>query len=436
MNTFKKSLIASAAAIAFCTPALAVTDADIEASFSPYKNGMPSFPGLEVGMVINQANADKFKEVLDPAAYQLLKDGWFEMKVGETLDFALAKGYVEATRKNAAGVKLGEKPGELIGYVAGRPFPAAPDTKDPRAGEKLAWNFKYGINWGESATIKPFYWQYRNAATGQVERNLTMEFHFLNFKHRTDVEPIPDILPNAANLYRANYIKVLEPQDLRNTQLLLQTYDDDAKQTDAYLYLGFQKRVRRLATGQTTDAFLGSDMMIEDFEGYNGRVSEMKWTFLGTQNILMPYFKHTEAKLTDQYQDPEGYKYVDFEGKGNCLPAITWQLRKVHVLQAEPLLPSHPVSKRLLYLDAQVMGASRSMVYDRKGELWKTLTVAKAHPDFHLPANKGSGIALDDAFSQIDVQAQHCTTAQFKGWIDVKGNPPSIFQVQHLRGGD
>ena len=51
------------------------------------------------------------------------------------------------------------------------------------------------------------------------------------------------------------------------------------------LYLGFQRRVRRLAQGQVTDSFLGSDLMIEDFEGYNGRVSDMKWTYKGTKNV-------------------------------------------------------------------------------------------------------------------------------------------------------
>jgi len=31
-----------------------------------------------------------------------------------------------------------------------------------------------------------------------------------------------------------------------------------------------------LPSGQSTDAFLGSDIMIEDFLGYNGRIMDMK----------------------------------------------------------------------------------------------------------------------------------------------------------------
>ena len=434
----KKSVLISLlplVAAGFAGTAHALTDADVDLAFNPYKSGFPSFPGLAAGTVISKANVEQFKEVLDPANYQMIKEGWYEASINPTIDFPNAKGYVEATRKNAAKVKLGAKNGEIEGYVAGRPFPEEPNTSDPRAGEKLAWNFKYGINWGDNAAIYPFYWRYRNANTGQVERTIKFNFHFLNFKHRNDHPPIPEVTPNPSELFRGIYVKVLEPQDLKNTQLLIQRYEDDLKRDDAYLYLGFQRRVRRLATGQTTDAFLGSDLMIEDFEGYNGRISDMKWTYQGTKNILMPYYKHSEAKLTDEFKEPDGYKFIDVGGKGNCMPTVGWQLRKVYVLQAEPV-EAHPISKRIMYLDAQVFGASRSIIYDRKGELWKSFTIGKAHPDFHLAVNKGTGIALDDAFSVIDVQTKHCTTGQFKGQVDAKLNPPSLFQVQNLRGGD
>ena len=46
-------------------------------------------------------------------------------------------------------------------------------------------------------------------------------------------------------------------------------------------------------------------------------------------------------------------------------------------------------------------------MYDRKGELWKSWTIGKSHPDAHLPVNKGTGIAIDDAFSLVDVPTKH-----------------------------
>ncbi len=419
--------------------AQAATEADVDNSFNPYKSGMPSFPGLTAGTVINKANADQFKEVLGAGVYKLIKEGLFEMKVGATTQFAINKNYIDATKANLNKTKLGAKAGEMItGYVAGRPFPEEPDAKDPRAGEKLAWNYKYGVNWGDGAIISPFYWKYRNMQTGQVEKTLKWDFHFLNFMHRTKDAPIPEFTPNPSGIFRAIYTKAHEPNDLKNTQLLIQRFEDDAKLDDAYLYLGFQRRVRRLAQGQVTDAFLGSDLMIEDFEGYNGRVSDMHWTYKGTKNVLLPMWNHNELKLaSDMPAEADGYKYVDFAGQGKCFHEGTWQLRKVYVLEAAPVNTNHPVSKRVFYMDVQLQNLNgANEIYDRKGELWKVFMVGKSHADQHLPVNKGAGIGIDDAFSMVDLQSKHCTTGQFKGQVDPKKNPPGLFQVQNLRGGD
>ena len=433
----KQSLIALLIA-GLAGSAFAATEADVENSFNPYKSGFPSFPGLTAGTVISKANADQFKEVLGAGVYKLIKEGMFEIKVGASSQFSISKAYVDATKANLGKAKLGAKPGDnLTGYVAGRPFPEEPDAKDPRAGEQLAWNYKYGVNWGDGAIISPFYWKYRNMQNGQVEKTIKWDFHFLNFMHRTKDAPVPELTPNPSGIYRAIYVKAHEPADLKNTQLLIQRFEDDAKLDDAYLYLGFQRRVRRLAQGQVTDAFLGSDLMIEDFEGYNGRVSDMKWTFKGTKNVLLPMWNHNELKLSDEFKEADGYKYVNFGGQGGCFHEGTWQLRKVYVLEAVPVNTNHPVSKRTFYMDAQLGNLNgANEIYDRKGELWKVFMVGKSHADQHLPVNKGAGIGVDDAFSMVDLQSKHCTTGQFKGQVDPKKNPPGLFQVQNLRGGD
>jgi len=439
MNIKKKLSVLLTLLLAGVTgAALAATEADVENSFNPYKNGVPSFPGLTPGLTINKGNVDQFKDVLGSGEYKLIKDGLTQVQVGATTQFTISKAFIDATKANLNKTKLGAKLGEIHGYVAGRPFPEEPDLKDPHAGEKLAWNYKYGVNWGDGAIISPFYWKYRNMQTGQVEKVLKWDFHFLNFMHRTKDAPVPEILPNPSGMYRAIYIKAFEPQDLKNTQLLIQRFEDDNKLDDAYLYLGFQRRVRRLAQGQATDAFLGADLMIEDFEGYNGRVSDMNWTYKGTKNVLLPMWNHDELKLAnDMPAEPDGYKYVNFGGQGACFHEGTWQLRKVYMLEATPVNPNHPISKRLFYMDAQLGNLNgEGDIYDRKGELWKVFAVGKSNADHHLPINKGAGIGIDDAFSMVDLQSKHCTTGQFKGQVDPKKNSPTLFQVQNMRGGD
>jgi len=107
------------------------------------------------------------------------------------------------------------------------------------------------------------------------------------------------------------------------------------------------------------------------------------------------------------------------------------------MLEATPVNPNHPISKRLFYMDAQLGNLNgEGDIYDRKGELWKVFAVGKSNADHHLPINKGAGIGIDDAFSMVDLQSKHCTTGQFKGQVDPKKNSPTLFQVQNMRGGD
>jgi len=431
----KFTIKALALAVSILGAAHAATEADVEASFNPYKNGFPSFPGLTEGTVINKGNMDKFKDLLDPATLNLMEQGHFDITVGAPFSVQLSPNYINATKKNAASVKLGAEPGTIQGYVAGRPFPVSPDPKDPRAGEKLAFNYKFAQIVGDSGRIYPFYWKYKNLKTGALERELHFDFHFISLKHRTTQEPVKDITPNPANIYRNIYLKVLSPQDLKDTQLLIQRYDDDTKLDDSYLYLGFQRRVRRLATGQTTDSFLGSDLMIEDFEGYNGRVLDASWKYVGTKNMLLPVYKHSELKQTES-KDSDGYGMVTFGGKSGCYQNVPWTLRQVHVLEATPTLASSPIGKRLMYLDAQANIFPMILIYDRKGSLWKRWSVSFTDSAYHHPANKNAGIAIYTSASMVDMQVQHCTALQLRMISDPKLNPPSMFTVQHMRGGE
>jgi hypothetical protein len=268
----------------------------------------------------------------------------------------------------------------------------------------------------------------------KVERNLVFNFHFLNFAHRVNQEPIPELPPNSSNFFRGTYVKVLEPFDVKNTQLLIHRFEDDQKRDNTYLYLGFQRRVRRLSAGQVTDAFLGSDVMIEDFEGYNGRIGDMKWKFLGTKYMLMPFYYHNDMPLDKEtHEDKDGYQVVSMTGTGGCFGDITWQLRKVYEVESIPLEGGHPLSKRVHYMDAQTFTIPRTNAYDRKGDLWKVFTIGQAHSDYHLPQNKGAGVSIDDFFTMIDVQAQHCTTGQMKGLVESGRSPEDLFTVQNMR---
>lgn len=427
------TLLMAAALVASTGMAQAVGTEDVDKSFFPYRDALPDLGVFKPGDVVNQENVEQAREILDEGMYYMIKQGWTEVPIGSTTSFKLNDTYVQATRDNAGKVSLGDQPGVINGYVAGRPFPAEPDVADPRAGEKLAWNYRHSVHFGDSGMISPFYWKYRDMKSGKVERQMKFEFRALNWKHRTTRDPIPEFTPNPSELFRTIYMGVHEPFDVKNTQLLIHRFEDDLKRDNAWLYLGFQRRVRRLASGQITDSFLGSDLMIEDFEGYNGRISDMKWTFKGARNILLPFYDHNAMELTDEFKEPDGYKYIDYIGKGGCFPKITWQLRKVYEIEVVPVDPNHPVGKRVMYMDTQTATLPRIVIYDRAGEMWKTWFINSTHSDNHLPVNKGKDISVYDGFSMMDLQAMHCTTGQFRTELDPEINLPRTFTPQYLR---
>ena len=112
---------------------------------------------------------------------------------------------------------------------------------------------------------------------------------------------------------------------------------------------GFQRRVRRLATGQITDAFLGTDLMIEDFEGYEGRIDDYTWKLLETRNVFLPFHYRNELPLADYRVEKDGFQFVDYHGRGGCFPNTTYELREVYVVEATPDEAAHPLAKRVLY---------------------------------------------------------------------------------------
>ena len=371
---------------------------------------------LHPGSTVQAGNLAVAADHLDPVLAKLIADGLVEVTIGAAVSFAPHAAYIDAT----GTATLGAEPGVLLGYRAGRPFVESLSADDPRAGEKLAWNVRHAYG-GDGGTIEPMVWRYIDMASGKVERTIRMKAASLLFRHRLFDSAGPDILPNPSGIFRALYLRVTAPRDIAGTQLLVHRLSDDHARERSWMYHANQRRVRLLASGQTTDAFLGSDIMIEDFLGYNGRIVDMTWTYQGRRDLLLPFF-------VDETAGAE----VGFAGQGGCFPAITWQVRPADILEAVPKDWRHPLSKRVFYVDAQTATIALGHIYDRAGTLWKLGIAAFAHPDHHHPQNAGTGVPILAAVSMIDLQARHCTT--ISGTSRIGGHlSPRQFTVNSLR---
>ena len=120
-RAFRKSvfngLVIGLTAGAFSAGAFA-SDKVINESFHPYKDQMPSHEGLSAGMTIDESNVAQFKDVIDPAFYTFIENGWTSIAVGKTTSFDLHPAYVDATRNALGEVSWVSRSGKL---TAGKP---------------------------------------------------------------------------------------------------------------------------------------------------------------------------------------------------------------------------------------------------------------------------------------------------------------------------
>ena len=388
-------------------------------------------PHLAPGTVISSENLNQYSQWLDEPLVDAIASGDFKLALGAPLDFPTHSRYLDATKANLGAASLGSESGDLSGYRGGRPFVTL-TTEDPLAGVKAAWNMRYAYAPDETETAH-FIWRYRDMRRDKLERTLRMYGAILRYTHRHSHDPVPALKDNPADLFSAIYLRVNSPQDIRNTQLLIHRAEVDTEPEAAWLYLNTQRRVRRIASGQKTDAFLGSDIMIEDFLGYNGRIVDMDWTYLGEQELLLPMYGHTQLNLDKQEPDKDGYRDIAFAGKGSCFPDVTWQLRKVHRLEARPKDKRHPLSLRHYIIDAATFTPALTRIYDRAGELWKLGISAVSHSDYHSDENRAWQGAVPDGVSMIDLQAEHCTTLSIKSRMASKTLRHKLFSTSYLR---
>ncbi|TDG14060.1 DUF1329 domain-containing protein [Seongchinamella unica] len=409
---------------------LAQEQPTLELEFAPPLEGAAD-PLLAAGNKISSANVEQYAPWLDETVVDSVGAGHFEIELGPQLEFPVHPRYLEATGASLGKTGLLPDGGKLPGYAGGRPFVGL-DEEDPQAGLKAAWNMRYTYAPDETETAH-FIWRYRDMRKDKLERTIAMYGAILRYTHRHSHEPLPALEDNPANLYSAIYLRVSSPQDIRNTQLLIHRAQDDTEPEQAWMYLNTQRRVKRIATGQKTDAFLGSDIMIEDFLGYNGRIMDMEWTYLGSSEQLLPMYAHNQLDLAQQEMDQDGYRDIAFAGKGHCFPEVTWQLRKVHLLQAQPKDGRHPLSRRHYIIDAVTFTPALTRIYDRTGKLWKLGIVAQSHSAFHTAENEAWQGAATDGVSMVDLQAEHCTTLSLKSRMAAKPLRHKLFNTSYMR---
>jgi len=360
------------------------------------------------GTVISKVNYKEYKEYLPMYMDYLMENFGFKLTIKKSDEYPLWPKLVEATNKNSGNVKL-DKSGKILNYISGVPFPEI-DAKDPDAGLKVAWNYTYRNIGDDWYTVPLFQWK---TMDGKLERQVDTDYYWYAFKNRQYCPPMPDILAkdNRNGLEMVQAMRVLRPYDIEGTGFVLQRFSSNnpEKYDDTVAYVPAVRRLRRWSSKQVTDAFLGTDVAVDDFHGYSGSILRSKWKFIGKQKIV--------AFVSDSLiNDVAGSDYVGW------FPKAPYEIAEAYVVEETPLDKSHHYSKRLHYFDTKSSVHFYMIAYDRNGKFWKFWNT-------QFKYNKKNNITRFSGVFMVDVQRKHVTVVPCGGAKMNQCLPPDVVSV-------
>ncbi len=261
----------------------------------------------------------------------------------------------------------------LENYTAGEPFPMEEIDclGDPQAGAKVIWNFDR--QWSGDGADNHFLYTYFDRGE-QLSLYYQGEAKVVEMTGRIEPEYLDK---NGGDIFKNDKrktvlgIEVEEPFESRGLAAITYRYKgsqnppETSKYDDTWIYQPDARRVRRFATKQRTDAISGTDFSFDDLRSFAGIVPHYNWTCLGEMVLIAPM--NTQMRAYPYSKD------ADFGPRGLSFANDRWELRHAIAIRSVPVDPSHPYSRKDLYIDKQSLTPLYSFAYDRKDSLWKII---------------------------------------------------------------
>jgi hypothetical protein len=344
---------------------------------------LPASAQVKPGDFITPANASKVKSLLSPGEYWRVING-MSMKIIPTGRIDWPPPYKEATEKYSSQVRLAKNQMTMIGYVAGQPFPII-DENDPQAAVKIMWNMDFRPMWTDDFDARYFgcveVYEKLGNPYKEIDYQLIGHYGAYNEVGRTEVEPLPtDPDFRISNImFRWRAFPWLSPAEVRGAGIVGNRYADPRRVDDSWSYNPASRRVRRLDEAIRGDATGTLQFNQDDAEGYNPKIEDYNYRFLGEKPML---------GALHVAKDPGNVCPTD--GGGSVCPA-EWEMRRVYVVEtiANPKInPNDLYSKHIVYIDAEADVVLSHDMYDRQGELMVNFTNWLTYRDRPVPDAK------------------------------------------------
>lgn len=382
-------------------------------------------PEIKPGMVIDANNYTQFpglKELLPECIYSRFDPNSYApvtpIKIVETDQYHLSRGYLEKTLENAKTCKLAADGISLEGYIGGMPF------IHPKTGAELV-QLLDNAYLGDSFAMRPMRLLLYNKKN-EFEREIRQNLNVLRYKGCTDWKK--DEIDNPKNLMYAVSGTFVYPRDLSGTAYVRERYQASGTPDQFRIYIPSMRRIRRLSGRDTQDPLFGCDLVWDDYNFYWQKLSTTEfpneYIFIGEGEQLAP--TQTDYNWPDDRRTA-GYKdyYIDTSTGKAQLYYGSYQRRPAYFLEIRSKDPAYVYSKRLISIDKETGIGLYAQMYDQKGRLWRSIT-----RNSNL-SQQGMGW-MEDLTDLVDHVNHHRTLIDFKGHRNPKWMTREYSDVRFL----
>ena len=358
--------------------------------------------------VINKDNVDKYKDLLPESLYIRVKEWGLTFNWVPPLNvYAAHKNYIAATKKYAGQCKIGPK-GELLNYVAGRPFP------DPKTANEIVWNREKRYK-GDDHDYHTYTGRMIDRK-GHVRRAVS-HMNKVLYSGRVNIPPMP-VIPNKDGILYKEICMQDFPEEIRGLGVLTIRYLDPDREDAMWMNLPTMRRTRRMSTSQRGDTFGGGDTTWDDYGAYAGKTERNTYKLLAKKEVLLVL--HEEKDVWPEHPEDKDEKGL---APPMC-PGGNFEKREMYVIEAVSKDPNYVYSKWIWYIDPATGEIIYSEMFDRKGKLWKCI-----HQRHYMYGD----VHYCHTFEEIDMQAKHATIWEVYGYT--QDNNPSLndFSLSGLR---
>ena len=374
----------------------------------------PVHAQVKPGDTITAKNAEQVRALVSPGTFIAVSRG-MQMNIVAPSRVMWPPPYQDATEKYSGQVRLAPDHRDLIGFVAGQPFPLL-DPNDPDVATKIMWNQYFKPIATDDFDLRFFECQVakQNPGVEQLLMTQTEVGHLAGYNDigRTEVEPMPaDPDFKTTGIWaRTGAYPSLAPAEDRGSGAIVFRYWDAMKADDTWAFLSGSRRVRRV-----NEVLLSSSVGLSTWDadhtgGFGAKPQEYNFKYLGDKNMLAC----VHAKNSPAHPCPTD------GGATSCND--DWEMRHLYAIEVTPRperIQGVLQSKTIVYVDGEGWFNPYVDSYDQRGELWKTQIYLNTYRDRPVPDAKIAVYPFKREFivaaSSIDVQSGVSTTCYLPG---------------------